>query len=51
VDLIQKKEDPIKPLIPFILGLAIGHWGLRWFIHFSYVVMIFVAFFVGKHFH
>lgn len=38
-----------KKAIPFILGLCVGHYGVRWFIHVGYLVGIAAAFLIGKH--
>lgn len=34
--------------VPFLLGLAFGHFGLRWFIHAAYIVSIVAAFYLGR---
>lgn len=39
-----------KKLVPFVLGFAVGHWGLRWFMHVGYLAAVVAAFFMGKHF-
>jgi hypothetical protein len=36
-------------VVPFLLGLAVGHFGLRWIWHGSYAVAIILAFEIGKH--
>lgn len=36
-------------VVPFILGLAFGFWGIRWFMHVTYWLLIIGAFFLGKH--
>lgn len=43
-------NDIDKKVVAFALGVAVGHWGLRWFYHLGYAVGIVVAFIAGRHF-
>lgn len=36
-------------VVPFVIGLALGFWGIRWFMHLAYLLLIVGAFFLGRH--
>lgn len=37
-------------IVPFVLGLAFGFFGIRWFMHVIYVALIVGSFFLGRHY-
>jgi hypothetical protein len=39
-----------QKVIPFLLGLAFGCFGVRWFTHLIYLGLIASSFFAGRHF-
>ena len=43
-------NDIDKKLVAFALGMAVGHWGLRWVYHGGYLALAVGAFFLGRHF-
>lgn len=35
--------------VPFLVGVVVGWWGVRWFIHFGYLAAVIAAYALGHH--
>lgn len=36
-------------VVPFLLGMTVGFWGVRWFVHLGWLTLTVVAFCLGHH--